>query len=124
MMNLKKQRGASFVFWVIIAALFGFLLMMGVKLFPVYYRGLSVKQLVVDVSSELNQKNPNRAQVLDKLYKRLDVNGIANVKKEHMVFVKEKNQIVIGLSYEERIPLVGNIDALVTFDYRQALASK
>ena len=56
MMNLKKQRGASFVFWVIIAALFGFLLMMGVKLFPVYYRGLSVKQLVVDVSSELNQK--------------------------------------------------------------------
>lgn len=124
MMNLKKQRGASFVFWVIIAALFGFLLMMGVKLFPVYYRGLSVKQLVVDVSSELNQKNPNRAQVWDKLYKRLDVNGIANVKKEHMVFVKEKNQIVIGLSYEECIPLVGNIDALVTFDYRQALASK
>jgi len=124
MMNFKKQRGASFVFWVLMAALFGFLLMMGVKLFPVYYRGLSVKQIVEEVSAELNRKNPNKKQLWDKFSKRLDVNGIRTVKREHMVFERDKKKLSIGLDYEERIPLAGNLDAVVMFDYRQTIDQK
>ena len=124
MMNFKNQRGASFVFWVLIAALFGFLLMMGVKLFPVYYRGLSVKTFVEEIAVELNGKNPSKKQVWQKIEKRLNVNGIRNIKRQDMVFERDKKKTHIGLDYEERIPLAGNIDAVVMFDYRQTIEQK
>jgi hypothetical protein len=124
MMNFKNQRGASFVFWVLIAALFGFLLMMGVKLFPVYYRGLSVKTFVEEIAVELNGKNPSKKQVWQKIEKRLNVNGIRNIKRQDMVFERDKRKTHIGLDYEERIPLAGNIDAVVMFDYRQTIEQK
>ncbi len=121
MMNFKNQRGASFVFWVLIAALFGFLLMMGVKLFPVYYRGLSVKTFVEEIAVELNGKNPSKKQVWQKIERRLNVKGIRNIKRQDMVFERDKRKTHIGLDYEERIPLAGNIDAVVMFDYRQTI---
>ncbi len=124
MMNFKNQRGASFVFWVLIAALFGFLLMVGVKLFPVYYRGFSVKTFVEEIAVELNGKNPSKKQVWQKIEKRLNVNGIRNIKRQDMVFERDKRKTHIGLDYEERIPLAGNIDAVVMFDYRQTIEQK
>ena len=108
----------------LIAALFGFLLMMGVKLFPVYYRGLSVKTCVEEIAVELNGKNPSKKQVWQKIEKRLNVNGIRNIKRQDMVFERDKRKTHIGLDYEERIPLAGNIDAVVMFDYRQTIEQK
>ncbi len=124
MMNFKNQCGASFVFWVLVVALFGFLLMAGVKLFPIYYRGLSVKTFVEDIAAELDGKNPSRKQVWQKIAKRLDVNGIRNIKRDDMVFEKDKKKTYIGLDYEERIPLAGNIDVVVMFNYRQTIDQK
>ncbi len=121
MMNLKKQRGASFVVWVLILALFGFLIMTGVKLFPVYYRGLAAKKVMEDLAIEMQGKKPNKKQLWDLIDRRLYINNISDVKKEDFVYIVEKRIVEFGIDYEVRVHLVSNIDAVVMFDFRHTI---
>jgi len=124
MLNREKQRGLSFLGWIIIIAVVGFFLMVGVKLFPVYYKGLTTKAIVEDTAAEMEGKGPNKNQLWNKIQKRLDIDSIYDVKKEHFVFEKVKDSINFGVDYEVRIPLIANIDVVAKFDQRQTINGK
>ncbi len=125
MKSANQQRGASFVFWVFILALLGFLVTIGIKLFPVYYDGLAAKAIVEEIAVQMQGKKPNKKQLWDTISKRLNINSIRNVKREHMVFnTKKKGIVEFGLNYEVRVPLIANLDGVVKFDYRETLNAK
>lgn len=124
MISIYKQRGATFIFWMFFVAIIGFLLMIGAKLFPVYYKGFSTEKIVEDVALEMQKKKPNKKQLWDTIEKRLNINSIRTVKKEHFVFTKEKDSINFGLDYEVRVPIIANIDAVAKFDQRQTINTK
>ena len=124
MMSLKKQRGASFIVWVLIIALFGFLLIIGMKLFPVYYRGLAAKKIMDDLAIEMQGKKPNKKQLWDLIDRRLYINSIKDVDRENFVYEVHKRTIDFGIDYEVRVPLIANLDAVVMFDFRHTLNLK
>lgn len=121
MMNLRKQQGASFVFWVLILALIGFLFMIGIKLFPVYYRGLAAKKVMEDLAVEMQGKKPNKKQLWDLIDRRLYINNISDVTKEDFFYNVDKRNVEFGIDYEVRVSLISNLDAVVMFDYRHTL---
>ncbi len=124
-MNFKKQQGASFVFWVFFLALIGFLIMIGIKLFPVYYKGFATEKIVEDIAAEMQGKKPTKSQLWDAIDKRLNINSIYGVGKEAFVYEKGKQGVVnFGLDYEFRVPIIANLDAVVNFDQRQAINTK
>ncbi len=124
MIARNKQRGATFVFWVFFAALIGFLLMLGIKLFPVYYKGFATEKIIEDLALEMSSKKPNKKQLWESIDKRLNINSISGVKKEHFVYSKEKDTIEFGLDYEVRVPVILNLDAIAKFDQRQTITTK
>ncbi len=124
MMNLKKQRGASFVFWVLFLALMGFLITVGIKLFPVYYKGFASQKIIEDLALEMEGKSPNKKQMWDLIDKRLYINGISGITKENLVYNKVKKSLEFGVDYEIRVPLIANLDAVVMFDQRQTINIK
>lgn len=123
-MNLKKQRGATFVFWVFFLALIGFLIMIGIKLFPVYYKGFATQKIVEDLAAEMQEKKPNKKQLWIAIDKRININSIYGVNKEHFVYESGKGSYSFGLDYEVRVPIVANLDAIVRFDQRQTVTTK
>lgn len=123
-MNLKQQRGATFIFWVFFLALIGFLIMIGIRLFPVYYRGFASEKVIEDLASEMQGKSPNKKQLWDAIDKRLYINNISDVKKEDLVYNKVKKSLEFGVDYEVRVPLIANMDAVVMFDHRQTISTK
>lgn len=124
MMNFKKQRGASFVFWILFVALIGFIVTLGIKLFPVYYKGFATEKIIEDLAIEMQGKNPNKKQLWDLIQRRLDVNSIMGIKKENFVYEKQKKSLEFGVDYEVRLPLVANMDAVVMFNHRQTINIK
>ena len=124
MIMMYKQRGATFIFWVFFLALIGFLMMLGVKLFPVYYKGFATEKIVEDVALEMQGKKPNKKQLWETIDKRLNINSINNVLKEHFVYEKNKDVITFGLDYEVRLPVIANLDAVAKFDQRKTINTK
>jgi hypothetical protein len=124
MISVHKQRGATFIFWVFFFALIGFLMMLGIKLFPVYYKGFATDKIIEDLALEMNGKKPNKKQLWESIDKRLNINSIYGVEKEHFVYSKNKDGIEFGLYYEVRVPVVLNLDAVAKFDQRQTISVK
>ncbi|MEJ2114572.1 MAG: DUF4845 domain-containing protein [Gammaproteobacteria bacterium] len=124
MITMYKQRGATFVFWVFFLALIGFLLMLGIKLFPVYYKGFTTEKIVEDIAIEMQGKTPNKKQLWQSIDKRININSVYGVKKEHFVYKRNKDSIEFGLDYEVRVPVIANLDAIANFDQRQTISTK
>ncbi len=124
MITMYKQRGATFVFWVFFLALMGFLLMLGVKLFPVYYKGLTTQKIVEEIAIDMKGKKPNKKQLWESIAKRININGIYGVDKNHFVYEKNKNSVEFGLDYEVRVPVIANLDAIAKFDQRQTIITQ
>ena len=125
MKSMKKQQGASFVFWVFFLALIGFLMMIGIKLFPIYYKGFATEKIVEDIAIEMQGKKPTKSQLWDAIDKRLSINSIYGINKDVFVFEKQKKGIIdFGLDYEMRVNVIANLDMVVKFDQRQSINSK
>ena len=129
MKSINRQSGMSFVFMLILIGLFGYAIYIGIKLAPVYMEYLNIKASVDGLAGEMKNRKLNKAQALDLLDRRLSTNyvsvgdlkpsrdGCAVGKKDVFHFKKVKKEIELGVSYEKRIPMVANVDALVNFDY-------
>jgi len=119
---MYKQRGATFVFWVFFLALIGFLMMLGIKLFPVYYKGFATEKIIEDLALEMQGKKPNKKQLWQSIESHLNVNSIYNVTKDNFVYSKsKKDTIEFGLNYEVRVPAIANLDVIAKFDQRQTI---
>jgi len=119
---MYKQRGATFVFWVFFLALIGFLMMLGIKLFPVYYKGFATEKIIEDLALEMQGKKPNKKQLWQSVDNHLNVNSIYSVTKDNFVYSKsDKGTIEFGLNYEVRVPAIANLDVIVKFDQRQTI---
>lgn len=121
MHKISKQRGASFIFWLLILALVGFAITIGLRLVPIYIKAYTVKSIVGDVVNEARNTDRNPSQVWSSIERRLDINDIDDIKRENFVYAREKGVITVAIKYEARTKLVGNLDAVAKFDIAETL---
>ncbi|MGB0846520.1 MAG: DUF4845 domain-containing protein [Thiolinea sp.] len=121
----KKQRGASFVSWMILAAAFVFVLVTVAKIAPVYMEFATVKSMVDEIAADdkISGKNSSR-QLRAKLDNYMNVNGLYTVKPEYFSLVKlpeQKNARALQVEYEVRKHWLANIDFTMNFQHAAVL---
>jgi hypothetical protein len=121
MQTLRAQRGMSIWMWLFVLAVLGYTVMMGVRLAPWYFEALSVKKIVEDVAQEYRGKDPSKRELWSTISKRLDINQIDGVNREHFKVVREGKQKLIVIEYDIQQHLVGNLDALMHFKFSAPL---
>jgi hypothetical protein len=117
-MNRKKQIGATFITWLMLAGILGFLAVAGLKLIPVYMQYGTVVSVMEDVVKEQEQ-SPGKTSpttVWKSIDKRLHINNVRYIKKENFKFERGNLVDTISIKYEVRTPLFGNLDAIAKFD--------
>jgi hypothetical protein len=113
---IRKQRGMTGLGWITVLFLIGFFVFLAFKLVPIYLEHHSVKSVLESLQEEPLITKKSIAQVRSMVLKRLNTNGIRDIKKEHIKIKKEPGTLNVGIVYEVRKDMVGNIDVLVTFD--------
>ncbi len=122
---LAKQRGASFVGWMIIAAVSVFALVTVAKIAPVYMEFETVKSMVDEIAAdEALSVKKNSRQMRAQLDKYMNVNGLYTVKPEYFSLVKlpdQKNARALQVEYEVRKHWLANIDFTMNFHHAAVL---
>lgn len=131
----KKQTGMSTIVLIVIIGLFGYAIFMGLKITPVYMEYFSIKSAVDGLAEEMQTRQMSKAQYKDFMRRRLDINyvnidelmpsrdGCDKSKKDVFYYKSAKKNTEVGVSYEKRVPMIANIDFLVSFDYVRAVQS-
>lgn len=121
---MHKQKGASFLSWVVgigIAILFFITL---VKLAPLYMEHYAVRTMVDDIAAMPEMQKVNTRQVRHKVNDFLNINGMYTLTSDAFAIkpVEGKNGVrALEVYYEVRKPWLGNIDFLTTFKYSKEL---
>ena len=117
----RNQSGMTLISFVIVAAVVGTALYIGMKLFPMYQQYYAVKTASKSLASEAGINNEQPAQIKEKLFKRFDIGYVDDVKPEHVKIDSVGNGKVMRINYEVRVTMIGNLDAVGRFAIDQPL---
>ena len=134
MNSSKHQSGMSLIILLVIIGLFGYAVYVGIKLVPEYLEFHSIRTAVNSLGDEMRTRSISKNQYLDLLERRLNVNyvdmfklepsrdGCDKSKKEVFTYKRGKKDILLGVNYEKRIPMLANVDFLLSFGHERSVA--
>jgi len=117
----RKQGGMTLTSFLMVLAVVGFALYVGMKLFPMYQEFYAVKTSMKALAREPGTSDPAKAQEL--FFERMDMNYSDSVKRDNIKFDRIDGGVRMNVSYEVRRSLVGNLDIVGHFENSQDLTS-
>ena len=114
--GFRRQRGIGLLGMLIIAIMVGFFVMSAIRIAPGYFEYLSVREVVIRVAEEYDPNADTFTDLRRKLADYFNTNQIKAVNAREVELSREDGRVVINANYEQRIPLVWRVDAVVKYD--------
>ena len=117
----RTQRGMTLISFIIVLAVVGVFVYMGMKLIPMYSEYYAVKRALAAMKSDPSMANADPARVRDFFFRKLYVSYADNVKKEHLKVERRDSGYLMTVDYEIRKPLIYNLDIVGKFHAEEQL---
>jgi hypothetical protein len=88
------------------------------KLGPYYLQYWTVRSVMDDMARDPDAATMGRQAIIQSLERKLYINEVRSVKNDSFSFDKTDRGRVLSVRYEVREHLIGNLDALLTFDHQ------
>lgn len=116
--DLQRQRGFSkfglLSTLMVLIAILTFVL----KVLPVYIDHNFIRGVTESLMESGRGSTLTQAEIREEVASRLRVNNVRDFDLNDITMARESGAAVINIRYEKRIPLVSNIDLIVSFDDR------
>jgi len=116
---MKRQQGVTAIGWLLILALVGFFVLLALRLFPIYSNHYKIQSVVKSLVNEEDEGlyRISKKDLLRIFNRKLNINFAEGFKPEHLIFViAESGSREIHVTYEDRRPILGNLDVVARFD--------
>lgn len=110
------QRGMTAIGWLLVLGLIAFFTLITLRLVPMYLEYSKVTSVLESLQSQPGIGNESRAGIISLVSRRFDVNDVRGVDPKLVKISKDRGAMTIGIAYERREHLVGNIDVVASFD--------
>lgn len=101
------------ILFVAIVLVFAVLILM--RLVPPYIDFSEVKDSVEILAKDSKAANMSKPQIREMFSRRLHVNNINNIDPSKLEIVNDKGKRILSITYETRVHVIANIDAVLTF---------
>lgn len=120
----RKQSGLTFIGFVIVLAVAGLFIYVGMKLVPMYTEYYSVKKALASLANEDNIASRSAPEVKQRFFKRLYMSYALNIKNEHVKVERRETSWIVIVDYETRRPMIANLDVVGKFHAEKILTRK
>jgi hypothetical protein len=119
----NSMRGVSVLGALFMAVVLVFAVLILMRLIPPYFDFSEVKDSVDLLAKDPKTSKMSKPQLREMFSRRLHVNNINNVDPSKLEVTNDKGKRTLSITYETRVHLMGNVDAVLTFQ-TQAEASE
>lgn len=116
MHNMKQQAGLSLLSVLFGILMIGLVVLLLFKIGPLYLEHYGVVSSLKSLEKEAGIRQKSNTELITLLQKRLDINDVRRVSSKDITIKKQERQTTVRVAYEVQVPLVSNVDLLVTFD--------
>ena len=103
--NLHRQRGMGFVLLIFILAVCGVVLLLGLKLFPVYSQLFNVKSVFKGMATSEEVKTGTVADIRKSFDRRASIGYVEVITAEDLEITKDGGETVVTAAWQQKIPL-------------------
>ncbi|GIX24993.1 MAG: DUF4845 domain-containing protein [Caldimonas sp.] len=109
------QRGISFFGFVIVLAVAGFFLFLGMKIGPTYVEYYSIRNAVNKVANDVGSNDIGA--IRKAMDRQMTIDYAASYKPEFVRVQRDGDKFLLVLKYEIRKPLIYNLDFVAKFEH-------
>ncbi len=104
-----RQKGLSSVGWLLIVAVFAFLVITFFKVFPMYYENFKLQSALDAMQQDASLDPKSKRAIWDSLSKRLYIDEVRSITPEHVVMKRKDGRTTVTVTYEVRDTYVANL---------------
>ena len=113
--NLQQQRGIGFISLIFIFAVCAVVLLLGLKLVPVYLELFSVKKVMAAMAQGEEVKSGTVTDIRKSFDRRAVIDNIAALQGSDLEITKDAGETVVTAAWQHRIVLFTGYTLLVDF---------
>lgn len=112
----RRERGMTLIGWLLVLGLIGFFAVVVLRLWPIYYEYFAVKRALGKFHEQSDAATISKDQIWDRITKQFYIDGVSGIDRKESFSVEDNKGVrTITLTYERRTPMMGNVDAVVSF---------
>jgi hypothetical protein len=116
-MNRHSQKGLTTIGWILVIAVFGSIVLTGLKILPMYLDFFNVKTVVDSVANDPSIDPKSKRDLWTAISKRLTINSIRFIKRDDVSFKREEGVTTITIDYEVEKPYIAQLYLGANFIY-------
>jgi len=124
MRTVQRQKGASLLGMLVIAVMVGFFVLCAIRMIPPYLEYLSVREVLDQVAAEYDPGEDTVGDIRARISKLFNTNQIYGLKPQEVEVYRDGGQTHIDGRYEARVPIAGQIDAVIRFEDLEFVAGR
>lgn len=105
----RHQKGVSTIGIIAVVGIFALLVVSFFKVFPMYYGNFQLQSVLESIQQDGEIDPKSKRAIWDSLNKRLYVNEVRSIKREHVQMNRKDGKTTITVSYETRDKFIGNL---------------
>ena len=112
----QKQKGMTGISIAVLVAMFGFIALIGLKVFPVYMESFKVNSALDSLKKEPGVAKKPSGTIVTLLMKRLDIDDVESVTRQEISIEKSASGVNVYVDYEVEKHLFSNVSLLIVFE--------
>ena len=120
----RTQSGMTLIGFVIVLAVAGVFIYMGMKVIPMYSEYYAVKQALKGLQEEPGIANRDPGKIQDLFFRRLYISYAENVQPENVKIKRIDRGWQMDVNYEVRKPMIANLDVVGKFSASESLLNQ
>jgi hypothetical protein len=105
----NRQRGLSTVGIIAVVGIFGLFVVTFFKVFPMYYDNFKVNSSLEALQNDSTVDPKSKKAIWESLQKRLYINEVRVVTREHVKMLRKDGKTTVTVSYETRDAYIGSL---------------
>jgi hypothetical protein len=110
------QRGMSLPAIMLVVAMVGFFVMVGIRMVPRYLEYLSIREIVETVAREYNPDEEDLGDIRRRIDTMFNTNQINDLQPKDVEIFHKEGRTYIDAGYEVRVPVMGIVEAVMNFN--------
>lgn len=103
--NLHGQRGMGFIMLIFVLAVCAVVLMLGLKLFPVYSQLFNVKTVMKALANSEEVKSGTVSDIRKSFDRRATIGYVEVITSEDLEITKEGGETIVTATWQQKLPL-------------------
>jgi hypothetical protein len=103
--SLHRQRGMSFVMLIFVFAVCAVVVLLGLKLFPVYSQLFNVKSVIKAMANSEEVRSGTVADIRKSFDRRATIGYVEVITNEDLEITKEGGETIVTAAWQQKVPL-------------------